>query len=404
MTPTAEDHPLPKFITPLFPVNCRVQRCPTARFDAPQRILIVKFGALGDILMTTPLLTALRRSYPQAHLTWLVDSKNVQAVEAHPLLDEIMVWDGDYWSLMKSTRPRNWIKNRFAFRRLSGLIRLKSLLRRRFNILVSFHPEQDLMRAAAAADMSVGVFQSPRQEKRNYKTCYTRAYASRYDGNTAIDFPEHQTDTYLLPLDALSLPPATDKRMVLGFTAEDAASADRLLGEQNVSPGFAALAPLTTWRSKCWPEERWSALGDALAKEGKQVVLIGSPTEREAIQRVASAMQSRAVTLAGLLSFREAAALTARAALCVSSDSGPMHVAAAVGTPYVSLFGPTPPARYAPLEGTGRVLIHPVPCGPCMEQVCLNPPETQMECMRLLTVSEVLAVSLSVLAHETCPV
>ena len=387
----------PKIISPLTPGNYAVQRCPTSRRRAPQRILIVKFGALGDILMTTPLLTALRRSYPNAHLTWLLDRQNLQALDANPFVDEIVLWDGSAWSLMRSTRPRNWLKNWFGLQWLLGLVRLKYHLYRRFDTLISFHPEQGLMLGAAAPKMSVGVFQSPRQEKKDYTSRYTKAYSSRHVNNRAIDFPVHQTDTYLLPLDALGLPPATDKQMVMGYTAENAQTIDRLLRERRIGPGFVVLAPKTTWASKCWPEERWSALGDALASK-HQVVLIGSVMEKEAIERIAAAMHSPPVNFAGVLSFREAAAMLARASVCVSSDSGPMHLAAAVGTRIVSLFGSTPPARYAPLAGDVRVLLHPVPCAPCMEQVCLNPPESQMVCLRLLTVAEVRDAVLSGLA------
>ncbi len=387
------------FSAPLLPINCSVQRCPTSRREAPQRILIVKFGALGDILMATPLLTALRSFCPDAHLTWLADTKNTQAIDANPYLDEAMLWDSAHWSLMRSTRPRNWIKNRFGFRRLAGQLRLNRALRGRFDTFISFHPEQDLMRSAAAPPASIGVFQSPRQATRDYAPRYTKAYMSRYADNLPVDFPVHQTDTYLLPLDALGLPPATDKRLVIGYTAEDAASADRLLRERGIGPGFVVLAPKTTWQSKCWPEGYWAALGNALAS--RQIVLIGSASESEALERVAAAMQTPPVLLPGLLGFRALAALLARAAICISSDSGPMHLAAAVGTAVVSLFGPTPAARYAPLAGDVRVLLHPVSCSPCMEQVCPNPPETQMACLRLLPVPEVLAAVLSALASET---
>lgn len=387
------------FSTPLAPINLPIQRCSTDRRHASQRILIVKFGALGDILMATPLLTALRHACPDAHLTWLADTRNAQAIDANPHVDEVMLWDNDHWSLMRSTRPRNWIKNRFGFRRLAEQIRLNRALRGRFDTLISFHPEQDLMRSAAAPAVSLGVFQSPRQAKRDYAPRYTKAYVSCYADNLPVDFPVHQTDTYLLPLDALGLPPATDKRLVIGYTAEDAASVGRLLRERDIRPGFVVLAPRTTWQSKCWPEEHWAALGDALAP--RQIVLIGSVSESAALERVASAMQTPPVTLAGQLGFRELAALLARASVCVSSDSGPMHLSAAVGTPVVSLFGATPPARYAPLKGAGRVLLHPVPCAPCMEQVCPNPPETFMNCLCLLPVAEVRDAALSLLTSET---
>ena len=190
----------------------------------------------------------------------------------------------------------------------------------------------------------------------------------------------------------------------MGYTAEDAEAVERLLGQKEIGPGFVVLAPKTTWESKCWPEERWSALGDALAAEGRQIVLLGTAAEGEALERVAAGMQSAPALLAKTLSFRQAAALIARASLCLSSDSGPMHTAAAVGTPYVSLFGPTPATRYAPLEAAGRVLLHPVPCGPCMELVCPNPPETRNECMRLLTISEVRDAARSILRGDAAGV
>ena len=90
------------------------------------------------------------------------------------------------------------------------------------------------------------------------------------------------------------------------------------------------------------------------------------------------------------MSFRQLAALIDRSALVVSGDTGPMHMAAALGTPYVALFGPTSPQWYAPLAGRGIALSHPVPCGPCDQKVCRNEAQDH-RCMRLITVPEVLA-------------
>ena len=384
-----------KEVRPRLPANLEAQRCPVSRAAAPQRILIARFGALGDILMTTPLLTALRRSHPDAHITWLVEEKNVCAVDANPYVDAVLLWNSGAWSLMQSTRPRNWINNRLGFQWLVNQLRLRRQLRRRFDLFISFHPERwQFLMNAAAPPASIGIFESPSQAKRDYTSRYSKAY-------TAGDFQVHQTDTYLLPLKALGLPPAGDKRMVIGYTAEDAQTVDRLLEEQHLQSGFVVLAPQTTWASKCWPEASWSALGDALAREQRRIVLIGSAAESASLKRIAASMQSPPVILAGTLSFRELAALLARASVCVSSDSGPMHLASAVGTPIVSLFGSTAPAQYAPLVGVRHVLIHPVPCGPCRKQVCPNPPASQMNCLRLLTIAEVRDAVLSLLVCET---
>ena len=357
--------------------------------------MIVKFGAFGDILMTTPLLTALRGAYPNAHITWIVDPKYAQAIDAHPLVDEVLLWVNQYWPLMRSTRPRNWLKNWFGLRWMSDTVRLKSRLRSRFDTYISFHAEQrPFLLRAASPDFSIGVFESAREGNSNYESLYTKAF-------TPKDFPAHQTDLYLLPLNALALPPAKDKRMTMGYTAEDARVVNDLLEKAGVGPAPVVLVPRTTWESKCWPVERWSALGDALAEDGHRIILMGSSSEAGAIERVASNMRSAPLMLPGSLTFRQSAALIARASLCISSDTAPMHIAAAVGTRYVSLFGPTPPRRYAPLAGRGLSLIQPVPCGPCMKMTCPNPPETRMLCMNLLTVSEVLNAARAVL-RDNC--
>lgn len=379
----------PSFTVPFDPDNLAIRRCPTSRRRAPRRILIVKFGALGDILMTTPLLTALRRSYPEAHLTWMVERCNAQAIDANPHVDEVIHWDGGHWDFYVHSRPRNWARNLRVLRSLRDAARLGLGLHGRFDTLISFHPERwPLLLVAVAPDVSIGVFQSARDATRDYTVRYTTAY-------TKEAFPAHQTDTYLLPLEALGLPPAADRRMVMGYTAEDAAVADLWLGERGIGPGFVVLVPGTTWPTKCWPEPRWGRLADALARHGRRVVLMGGTAEGEAVRRVASGMRSACAVLAGDLGFRQAAALVARASLCVSGDTGPMHVAAAVDTPYVSLFGPTLPSRYAPLEGRGLILAHPVPCGPCMKEFCPNPPESQIRCMDLIGVPEVLDACLT---------
>ncbi len=389
----------PRFLLPSLPVNIAVQRCPTSRREAPQRIVIVKFGALGDILMATPLLTALRRAYPEAHITWVAEDTNLGAIDTNPHIDEILLWSSGYWQLMRSSKPRNWIRNQFGFRWPLKLLRLKWLLHRRFDTFISFHPERwNFLRSAAAPRTSLGIFESPDQAKRDYTSRYTKAY-------TAADFSVHRTNNSLLPLGALSLPPATDKQMILGFTAEDDNAARDFLKRHDHPDGqeFLLLAPMTTWESRVWPAENYVQLGNALAKQGRRLVLISSPhlEEREAVSAIASQMQVPPMTALGTLTFRQMAALMARASLLISSDTGPMHAAAAVGTPYLALFGPTPVLGRAPLAGRGLALAHAVPCGPCDQQVCPNPPETYMKCMHLLTVSEVLDAVTEVLDAVT---
>lgn len=385
----------PRFIKPLLPCNLQVQRCPVPQDQATQRILIMRLGSYGDIVMGTPLLTALREAYPKAHLTWLVEHSQREAIDANPFLDEILVWNGGYWRrMLRLGLVLPWL--------IQGL-RLRSLLRHRnFDIFITFHAEQwPLVTRAVAAPKSVGIFGVFPQfddPKRHYARLYSKSYQEE-------DLPPHRTDIHLLALKALNLPPPSSKQMTMGYTSEDAEVASAFLREHfstasspSAEPPLVVIAPKTTWESRCWPEDRYVELGDRLMSEHHcHLVLIGSPKEQAAVDRIASQMRVRPATAPGTLRFRQMAALLGKADLVISGDTGPMHVAAAVRTPYLALFGPTPVRGRAPLEGRGLSLVHPVPCGPCDLDVCRNPGENYMLCMNLLTVEEVLAAAKSLL-------
>ena len=394
----------PRFTAPLTPINVPVQRCAVSRAAASRRILIVRLGSHGDILMATPLLAALRRAYLDAHLTWIVEHSAFDSVAANPHIDDLLIWDSSYWRDMVHMRglkilaPKRFLGLPWLSRALPMTATLRGL---HFETLISLQPEEwpSLLPATGTRE-TIGVFDTFRQfsgatETSPYAKRYTHAY-------TYADLPEHRTDQYLLPLNALGLPPTEDKQMILGFTAEDAASAADFLQEQGYADPqpLVVLAPMTTWPSRNWPAERYAALGDALATRGCRVALISSPSpkEREAVSAIASQMQTPPLLALGTLSFREMAAFTARASLVISGDTGPMHVAAAVGTPFLALFGSTPILGRAPLSGIGLSLAHPVPCGPCDKEFCTQSGDNYLRCLKLISVDEALSAAEKLLA------
>ena len=385
----------PQFIAPLDPANVPIRRCPVPRARASRRFLIVRLGSHGDILMATPLLAALRAAYPDCWLTWMVEHTQYQVLDANPFVDELVIWDGDYWKKMLSRRWKNWFGGRcvLGLRWLANAFSFRNALRdRRFDVFISFQPEEwPLLVTASGAPMSIGVFDAFRQYTGGTTTsAHVRRYTHAF---TFEDLPTHRTDQYLLPLRALGLPGSRDKGMVMGFTADDAAQVNGLLAEQGIvsTDAFVVLAPMTNWESRNWPWERFVELGDALTRQGRRVVLIGSarPEEQSTVERIAAQMRVPPVTFSRL-SFRQMAALIGRSSLLVSGDTGPMHVSAAVGTPYVALFGPTPTEVLAPLSGRGLSLAHPVPCGPCYRSTCANDAVDHLRCLRLISVAEVV--------------
>lgn len=382
----------PEFVTPSDPCNLEVRRCPVTAEKASRRILIQRNGAHGDILMATPFLTALRDNWPDAHITWIVERKESPSINAHPLVDELLYWDTSYWKRM--------VRRGMIFPWILQGLKMRSLLQaRNYDIFVSYQPEEwQLLARACGAKIRIGVFDTFRQFSGEAKTSKnTQYYTHSY---TFDELPLHRTDQYLLPLKALGLSEPDVKQMTMGVTSEDIQKVDKILKEGGIDSGhpLVVLAPMTTWPSRCWPAERFAGLGNRLHSEGAAVVLIGSAKEEWDIREIASRMQkTNPLVLAGNLGFREVAALISRADLLISGDTGPMHVAAAVGTSYLSLFGPTPVEGRAPLAGRGTVLMHPVRCGPCDQKICPNKGEDHLLCMRLISVEEALSAALRLL-------
>lgn len=384
---TKSRHSPPTFTAPLTPCNVPVRRCPVPREQASHRVLIVRVGAHGDILMGTPLLAGLRDAWPDAHLTWAASPHEADAIRANPLIDDLLLWDGAYWKrMLRKMQFPLWLARSLAFRR--------ALHRQRFDVLISLEPEHwPLLARLVGAPLRIGVFDTFREWSGETRTSrhaklYTHAFTHR-------DLPIHRTDQFLLPLNALGFPNPDPKAMTMGFTAQDDTTTAEFLRENGVGPSvpFVIIAPVTNWPSRCWPAERYAELADTLHDLGRIVVLIGGPrdADKKATAKITALMRRPPVlAVGGLFSFREMAALIARAEVLLSGDSGPMHVAAAVGTPYVALFGPTSVAARAPLAGRGVTLMRPVPCGPCEQEHCPNQAEDFMRCLHLLSVPEVL--------------
>ncbi len=383
----------PRFAAPLDPFHpvgdAVMNRCPVPRERASRRILIQRNGAHGDILMATPVLSALRAAYPDAHITWLVEHKERTAIDAHPEIDELLLFDSVFWKRMiRHGLLPVWLARALRFR---GQLREK-----RYDIFISFQPEEwQLIARHCGAGVRIGIFDTFRQFENDKPTSQNTRFYTDFFAHP--DLPTHRTEQYLLALKPLGIEPTT-RRMTMGFTREDDQAAREVLQGEVSGRSLVILAPMTTWESRCWDGARYAELGDRLYAEGATIALIGSAKEAEPINAVAARMQTKPLVVAGRLTFREMAAFIARASLLVSGDTGPMHVAAAVGTPFLSLFGPTPADGRKPLAGRGTVLLHPVPCGPCDQKVCPNVGETHVLCMNLLTVDEVAAAARQLLA------
>ena len=299
--------------------------------ERPKRILIIKPSALGDIILALPALSTLKRSFPEAKITWLVRPEFAPLLEGHPDLDEVILFDREKLS--------KWWCSIESFNELRSLI--KNLKTGEFDLVFDF---QGLFRT--------GYFGWITGCRKRFGMAGARELAHLFytDKISQDALSIHLVDYYLKMAEASGA-----KRKEVEFKLhEDAgtkAAVAKLLKSHNISGNYAVLVPGAAQTNKCWPIERFAELADKISSRFRiQIVATGSHGEMEYIEKISKVSKSRVINLAGKTTVRELAPLMRGASLVVSNDTGPGHIAAAVGVPIVMIFGPTNPARVCPYK------------------------------------------------------
>jgi len=204
----------------------------------------------------------------------------------------------------------------------------------------------------------------------------------------------HAVDRYLLVAKAVEAGESGTPEFRFRIPQTDYDEVDRLLSRSGVTPGtsWVAMNVSARWPTKRWPAASFAEVADRVRQEGcGAVVMIGGPEERADAAAVNGMMKTPAIDLAGATTVGILPALLSRASLLITNDSGPMHVAAAVGTPVVALFGPTSAVRTGPYGAGHEVLTGKVPCRPCFSRTCHN--ALPLECLRTVSPEQVLAAA-----------
>ena len=302
------------------------------------RILIVKLSSLGDVIHALPVAGALRRRFAHARISWLVGPSSAGAVRLCAHVDRVMEW-------APGKRPRQAL---LAELRAAGP-------QLTFDI-------QGLARTAALAWLSgarwrVG-FHS--WQEGAFAFCNLRVVPPRTD--------IHAVDAYLEFARYVSADGrAADFGVHVPHPAREFAAE---LLESDSGPPTVAILPGTRWETKQWPATHFAALVRGLAGFGVRAVVLGGNEDRRAGVAIRSAAGKAVTDLTGRTSIAQSAAVLQRCSLAVGNDSGPMHLAAALGVPVVALFGPTDPVRTGPY-GTGHTVIQaPIPCRNCRRRRC----------------------------------
>ena len=323
---------------------------------SPLRILAVRFSSIGDVILTTPLYRAIRARHPGAHLTVVTKRATAPLLEGNPAIDRVVPLEpGETISALAARLGEGYTW---------GLDLHGSLRSRALRWLVAARWRGYRKRTAARWALI--------HLKRDWYGSH-HAVAERYfEAARDLDVrPDGRPPEVFVPADT------------------DATMAD-WLAERKVPDRFATLAPGAAHATKRWPVEQWSALAKALASEGVGVVAVGGPEDRASAEAVAAAAGALGTSAAGNTTLMQTAALLRRSAVAASGDTGVMHLATAVNTPVVALFGPTVrPFGFFPYSERASVIERPLDCRPCSAHGGEACPLGHHNCLREITVDTV---------------
>ena len=345
-----------------------------------KRILIVRLSAIGHVVMASPLAQALKNSWEDSHVTWLVEEASAEVLRGNPYIDEIIIWPRGRWQKLRAqNRIYQLVREFFAFR--------KDLRKK---------PEFDLaLDIQGLLKSGIWTFLSGAHQKIGLGS----REGSRYLMDKVVDRTgpsDRISSQYLLLATQLDLDTNGFPMTVPVFPA-DRSFAEEIMGESGSRNGYAVLCPFTTRPQKHWFDDRWAELAAGLMKKaGLPSVILGGPADISSSQRIEEISGGSVRNLTGRTTIKQAAAIIERASLVVGVDTGLTHMGYALKTPTIALFGATRP--YLDTDWMpGKVLYHPRECSPCRR----NPTcEEDYTCMKSILVVEVLSAADSLLTHE----
>jgi heptosyltransferase-3 len=348
-----------------------------------QRVLVTKLRHHGDVLLASPVFQVLRNHAAHLEIDALVYADTADMLAGHPAIREVFTVDRAW----KRKGPVTQLQHESA---LFGRLR-----ERRYHLVVHLteHPRGAWLARLLQPRWSV----APARASWLWKKSFSHVYP------LPVHTPRHTVECNLDALRRLGIQPGEDERrlvMVPGEPAE-ARVAEVLAARGIAAGGFLHLHPTSRWLFKAWSDERNAELLRTLHRDGHTVIVTAAPNAREKaiVQRILALAPGTAVDLSGEFSLRELAALTARARLFIGVDSAPMHIAAAMQTPVVALFGPSGEHQWRPWQVAHRVVAsEDHPCRPCGNDGCGGGKVS--ECLTTLPVARVLSAVNELLAER----
>ncbi|MFA6357557.1 MAG: lipopolysaccharide heptosyltransferase II [Candidatus Omnitrophota bacterium] len=338
-----------------------------------RRILISRTDRMGDVLLSTPVIQALRESFPQAYIAMMVTPYARDIVEGNPYLDEVILYD-------KDGKHKSWVGSlKFAGR----------LKKKKFDLAIVLYPNNrvHLITFLAGINQRLGY-------DRNFKFLltdqikHTKQYGEKHESEYALDLVRY-----------LGVKPK-EVSLFMPIKQESEEWANALFREEGIkgTDRLLVIHPTASCDSRIWPAERYAQVAEKLIqKYGFKVCIVSGGKDIQKAKAVVKNMRSKVVDLIGKTSISQVASLLKRSQLFISTDSGPMHVAVAFGVPVVTIFGRKQPGlspkRWGPLGKQSKYLHKDVGCIQCLAHNC----KKEFACLKAISVDDVVLAVESIL-------
>ena len=340
-------------------------------YASMKNILIIKLSAIGDVVLALPALEAIKRTFPASSITWVVEEAAAGILEGHPQIDAVLVSGSKTWMRMLG-RPRTFLK---------GVVKIVAFLRAlratRYDIAIDL---QGLLKSGVLIGLS--------RADRKIGFAGSRELASIFlnERLPAYDKDRHALERYLDVARYLGAREVSSS-CTLPIDRERSVMRQRLSDTGLTRKPLIVVNPVARWETKLWSEQHFAELADRLIAERQAAIIFtGSKADRDTVNRILSMMKQHAVNWAGETTLKELAALASLADLFVTTDTGPMHLAAAANAKVLALFGPTAPGRTGPYGQSHIVVRAGLDCSPCFKRKCKD----AIRCMRMISVDDVM--------------
>ncbi|MBI5050868.1 MAG: lipopolysaccharide heptosyltransferase II [Nitrospirae bacterium] len=335
------------------------------------KFLIIKPSSIGDVIHALPFLKALKDTFPQSRIEWVISKNNEGIIRGNPMIDELIVFDKDSWKV-----PRKFFRTLKDIRNL-----IKTLRARNFDMVIDLQGllRSGLMTFFTRSPLKIG-FGHAREGSRFF-----------YNKRVCVDPGLHAVDKNLTVARAIrqyavsSMQYAEKAEFPLYIDKTAKENVKNLLGEIREN-GYIVIVPSARWQTKRWPAEYFGMLISGLSIP---CVITGSSADEKIAQEVMDASSGKGINLCNKTSLKELIALISGAKAVISNDSGPMQIGAALGIPVIALFGPTDPEKTGPYgwqtNKNLKVIRASASCSPCFKKKCKEP-----LCMSKISVEMVL--------------